>query len=338
MSLEIYTTIASIKESQNKKIDLVKNEIDGLLYVHKQLNKYNKDIYQKIKNINNPNIIKVYEVIEDNHILHVIEEYINAPTLEEYILNNEMDDDSQKDIILQICNAVILLHDHQIIHRDIKPENIFIMKGQAILFDFDISRYYQPNQEKDTTILGSVGYAAPEQFGFKQTDERTDVYALGVLINYIYTKHLPNELLYKGPLSEVIKKATQIDPNQRYPSVQELKNAIIKNKKSSWALPGFRSGVLKNEIIACIGYAFLIASIYFTPYEGVERGSYQEWVNNIIVFLFIFIIIAYFSNYRDINRYSFFHHSQYKIIRNIGKICSLVVAELLFLLIASLFL
>ena len=332
MSLNIYKTIMTIKEHENNSIYLTKNEIDGLLYVHRVLKEYHKEVYQKIKNINSPHIPKIYEIIEINDTLHIIEEYINAPTLESCILNGEIEESDKKEIIQQLCDAVILLHKHNIIHRDIKPENVFLYHGNVILFDFNISRCYQHHQEKDTLILGSVGYAAPEQFGFTQTDQRTDVYALGVLINYIYTGYLPNEVLYKGTLTDIIKKATHIDPNQRYQNVQELKKAISTNKVSSWAVPGFRSGILKHQILSCIGYGLFLSAVIFGDIENVPKGSLEEWGNKLMILIFVLIIIAFIGNYRNINRFSLFQDSHYKIIRYIGVILSIIIAEFLYMM------
>ena len=104
----------------------------------------------------------------------------------------------------------------------LKPENIFYDGKKVILFDFDIARNFTENQKRDTTVLGSQGYAAPEQFGFYQTDERSDIYSLGVLYHVLLTNQLPRAYDYQGVEKEVINKMIAIDPQSRYQSVNEI--------------------------------------------------------------------------------------------------------------------
>lgn len=335
MSLEIYTTVKSIKDSENKKIYLVKSEVDQLFYIHRILKDYNLIIYKILQNIHSIYIPTIYEIVEIDGELHIIEEYINAPTLEQCLLNREINYIEKEKIINQICDAVILLHERHIIHRDIKPENIFYNNDHIILFDFDISRIFQPTQDKDTVILGSVGYAAPEQFGFKQTDERTDIYALGVLINVIYTSKLPNEFLYQGDIKKIIEKSTHIDPNQRYLSVNELKKALEKKEKESWIIPGFRQGKLLNKIIACIGYIMLLLFIASLKVEGVKSWSIEDLGYKLLYIIMFGTIVIFLTNYRNINRYSIFHNSQYKVIRYLGILISMIIAVFVCLLVGS---
>jgi serine/threonine protein kinase len=87
----------------------------------------------------------------------------------------------------QLCECLDSLHklNPPIIHRDIKPENIIYHNNKVTLLDFGIARFLDSKKSKDTLILGSVGYAAPEQFGFQQSNPQTDIYALGKLMNYL---------------------------------------------------------------------------------------------------------------------------------------------------------
>ena len=94
------------------------------------------------------------------------------------------------------------------------------------LIDFDASRFFKKGQSKDTVIIGTAGYAAPEQLGFAQSDERTDIFALGVLMNVMLTGEHPTNKLYKGKLRKVIEKCIQLDPQKRYKNVEELKKIL----------------------------------------------------------------------------------------------------------------
>ena len=116
------------------------------------------------------------------------------------------------------------LHRINIVHRDIKPENIIITDNATVkLIDFNASRVYKNECTADTVVLGTIGYASPEQFGITQSDARTDIFALGVLLNVMLTGVHPSEQLAKGRAGKIVLKCTQIDPNKRYQSVEELK-------------------------------------------------------------------------------------------------------------------
>lgn len=335
MSVEVYTRIDTYKETTHKSIYLVKNEIDGLIYIQRVLKEYNLHVYQILKEIHSPYIPEIYEIIKKDNELIIIEEFINAPTLEQCILNNEISEKDKPKIIDQLLDAVTILHENRIIHRDIKPENIFYYKGNIILFDYDISRQYQPTQYKDTTVLGSVGYAAPEQFGFQQTDERTDIYAIGVFINYLYTSALPSEYLYQGEYKKVIEKATHIDPEKRYQSVKELRKALGYKQTKEWTLPGFRKGKLFNQIIACIGYGMMIWFALDTTAENAKPWSLEDILVKLMMFILQMIFVFYMFNYCNIRQYSLLKKSHYRMIRIFGMFLSMSLLMFLVMVIGS---
>ena len=126
-----------------------------------------------------------------------------------------------------VCNAVETLHSLGIIHRDIKPENVMIdTKGKVKLIDLNASRQYEEHKTSDTVILGTLGYASPEQLGLSQSDTRTDIYALGVLLNVMLTGEHPSRKLTDGKAKKIVLKCTQIDPNSRFSTVEKLAQAL----------------------------------------------------------------------------------------------------------------
>lgn len=177
-----------------------------------------------------------YCVIDDE--IYVIMEFIKGNTLDEFISDSNLGIDEIRRIFLQICDAIIELHSSfssPIIHRDIKPSNIIITETNVMLIDFGISRVFSEGLEHDTETLGTKVYSAPEQFGFMQTDERSDIYSLGILLTFMITGQSPSPSLKEkafldtkglSPLKSVLEKSTAFDPENRYKSVAEMRQAF----------------------------------------------------------------------------------------------------------------
>lgn len=335
MGLEIYTRVKTYKECQNKSIYLVVNELDGLYYIERDIHKDNINTYKAIQKLQSPYFPKIYEIIQEKDKMIIIEEYINYPTLDAYMLNNKLDEKTVIKIMIELCDSLDLLHQYNIIHRDIKPENIFYGKDHIILFDFDIARIHCEQKKQDTTILGSVGYAAPEQFGFQQSDQRTDIYALGVLMNVLLTNKLPNEQLYTGYSQSVIEKAIQIDPNKRYPNVKAMKHALKYVFHADWTIPGFRENKLTHKIIAVLGYTLLIWASF-----GSNELSSKTWsITNIylscFVLIFFLTIVSFITNYKNCHELCFYNKSSNKIVRIVGIVLSLFLVLFIEIFICS---
>ena len=101
-------------------------------------------------------------------------------------------------ITKELCQGLWVLHSMGAVHRDIKPENVILRGSEAVLIDFDASRLYKDESDGDTRILGTTGYAAPEQYGITQSDQRADIYSLGVLLNIMITGEHPSKKLASG--------------------------------------------------------------------------------------------------------------------------------------------
>ncbi len=131
---------------------------------------------------------------------------------------------------LSLCRTLEALHsqDPPLIHRDIKAENVIrTPAGKYVLIDFDISRFYDEQDTRDTELRVTAFSAPPEQFGYRQTDPRSDIYALGVLLHELSTGE---SMLEKGnvpaPLEAVVRRCTRFDPKDRYQSVSALERAL----------------------------------------------------------------------------------------------------------------
>lgn len=165
------------------------------------------DVYSVLKIIRHKHIIQVLDVFGMDDKLVVIEEYINGITLEN-LLRNDADGTFMtmkplgvKRILLQLCNGLFALHSMGIIHRDINPNNIMLTENGIVkIIDFDISKLYKSGDTRDKIVRGTVGYAPYEQYDIKATDERTDIFSVGVLANKLLTGEHPAVKIYKKAL------------------------------------------------------------------------------------------------------------------------------------------
>ena len=220
----LYDTVDIIKDGKNGKISLVYNKIGKQFYIMKERDLKTAEIYNRLKEIKSPYIPEIYHAVEYDGKFFVVEEFIQGRTLFEILTHdNGLDEKKIAEVFKQLCNALKSLHDKKIIHRDIKPSNIMITKTDAVkLIDFSISRIAKENSETDTDFLGTRGYAPPEQYGFGQTDSRSDIYSLGITIKTILGEN------YNGYLKKILSKCTELNPANRYQSVEEIPPDIDK--------------------------------------------------------------------------------------------------------------
>lgn len=275
--------------------------------------------------------------LEKSDRLTVVEEYIDSPRLDQYLETHKLTSAQIHDLICQLLDVLTVLHQQTppIIHRDIKPENIFYDGQKLILADFDIARNTQEEADRDTHILGSLGYAAPEQFGFSQSGPASDFYAVGVLMNVLYTGCLPSVRLYQGPEREIIEKATHINSQKRYQSAQEFKDAITGLGRSSWRLPGFRSHQPARMLMATCGYLLMLFSSFNMEAKG--DSAVDLFLLRLSFFMVLFLIVLFACNYRNIKSMCLFHSSKSKFTRACGIIISyLLVATVLTTALAAL--
>lgn len=191
---------------------IVKHSFDG-----------DASVYGILMGISHPNLPRIYSVETDGKHCEVIEEYINGTTVADILRCGLYTESGVRSVVKSICSALGVLHGTNIIHRDIKPENIMIDSfGNVKLIDFDAARIFKHYQPQDTAFIGTAGFAAPEQYGFNQTDCRSDIFALGILMNVMLTGEHPSKKLYKGKLGKIIETCINIDPNQRFSNVREL--------------------------------------------------------------------------------------------------------------------
>ena len=200
---------------------LMMDEISGDLCLKKYPEHHEDAVYEYIKEHRSAHIPAVIDYGTDDRGFYVIEEYIKGKTLDRYLDETEPSEEERNRILHEILDAVEFLHSATppIIHRDIKCDNILIDKnGKVYVIDYDAAKIFKSGETKDTEFIGTIGVAAPEQYGFAQSDRRTDIYALGLLIKEMF----PGIYRY----SRVAKKATMFDPKDRYGDLAELKKDL----------------------------------------------------------------------------------------------------------------
>lgn len=228
---DTYELVDTLKNSAQGFIAAVYDKRAKRLCTMKQRNLKSAPIYQLLKDSDNPYVPKIYRLFERDGKLIVVEEYIDGQTLEEILIYNsrEINETLAEKILIQLCECLAVLHERNIIHRDLKPSNIMLTEKSCVkLIDFGIARIFKPENSLDTELLGTRGYAPPEQFGlfdFGQTDRRSDIYALGVTMKTLLGAD------YNGALKKILDKCTALEPSQRYQSVEKLRAAVIGIKK-----------------------------------------------------------------------------------------------------------
>ena len=182
--------------------------------------------YEKLLNIHCMNLPEIYDVLEMEDGQIVLEEYIDGLTVAEVMEIDRYRPSGARKVLLGVCDALAALHEMGIVHRDVKPENVMIDKsGRVVLIDLNASRI-ESEASKDTVIMGTVGYASPEQLGITQTDARTDIYAVGVLYNVMLTGQHPSVTIAPGKVGRIVRKCTAINPDERYQTATELWAAL----------------------------------------------------------------------------------------------------------------
>lgn len=355
-----YETISPLREDCG--IWLLMERKTKKILVGKILTVYDRDVYQQLLQLEDPHIISVKEISEQKEegILYEVEAYISGETLEDRIRRDgPMRESEAGKWMISLCEALEVLHSQNrpIIHRDLKLSNVMITDdGVLKLIDFNASRNYEEGLQKDTRLIGTNGYAAPEQYGFAQSDARTDLYAAGVIFNYLLTGKAPGEELWNGRMGRVIEQCTQIDPEKRCQSAGELRTKIQKclkklqedsqkkeektkrkkrtgtedngsvpndrNKSAFWPLPGFRGRNPFVKVMAVFGYfmVFLLAVSITT-----EGGYGRNLVNKIGFGIMWLMEIAMFSDYGKISDYLPFFHSNSRFIRWSAKLIAAVL-------------
>jgi len=325
LALSYYKTIATLNEDH--QVYLVQHQETQEIFVKKILAVYNAGIYKELTKHPVCGTPRIIEYFEENNQLILIESYVSGQSLEHLMQATHLGLSDILHYTTELCEIVCRLHNMQppIIHRDIKPSNIIITEyNHVVLLDFNAAKYYMENADKDTVLLGTKGYAAPEQYGFGSSSPRTDIYAVGILLKELTSSlpEVPKELV------KVIEKCIEFKPSDRYETVEELKAALLNNKPEEVIetntafsfrdilLPGFRTGTVWKMLLATPTYLF----IFWLAFTLEVKDTYGTalWVQRISCLLMFLSIIFGSCNYLNIQNLLPLCKSRYLIIRCLG--------------------
>ena len=299
----LYEIIDVLSDKQH--VFLVRNKLYNTLYVKKILDIYSLDVYLYLKEHHIRNTPIIYEVKENEEKLEVLEQYIQGSSLEE-ILEEQgtLDKKIAADYVKQLCRIVRDLHlcSPPIIHRDIKPENILVTEGGIVkLLDMNAAKFFDQNGSRDTYLLGTYGYAAPEQYGFGKASVLSDIYGIGKVLHVLLAGSLEKQ--YDGELSYVIDKCTKLDPKYRYQNIDELLfdlNQVKTVKEVDYSkLPGFRTGNKLQKAFAIVAYASLALLTARAEVDDVE-STWELWLYRIMAFAVMMGIFLFHRNYKHV--------------------------------------
>lgn len=252
-----------LKRSENGAVILLRDRTTGERMIYREFNG-SPEAYRKLRTIHSQHLPRVYAVAVREGTVCTLEEYISGDSLAAILQSGTLPLETVRQIALQLCAALKELHGAGVVHRDIKPENILVRGQDAVLIDFDASRLTKPEHDTDTQIMGTAGYAAPEQYGFSQTDARADIYAMGILLNEMLTGRHPAKSLAEGELRPVIEKCIEVNVDKRYASAEDLTAALMPRKGK------------RNRFIALAAAAVLAAGTFGLGFFSANRQAVQN--------------------------------------------------------------
>ena len=216
-----YEKLKLLKRSERGEVWLASIRQSGDLVIFKRVAATGLP-YDVLRQSNFTLPAKVLYCAADESETVIVEEFIQGETLLARLeRRNFLSEEEARAILLQMCDGLAELHAQNIIHRDIKPSNMILQGDKIRLIDFDAARIFKDGKEEDTNLLGTKGYAPPEQFGYGQTDQRSDIYSLGVTMKILLGSNCGERL------KDILDKCTELDPKNRFQSVDELKAALL---------------------------------------------------------------------------------------------------------------
>ena len=299
---EYWTVYECLKESEDSSTFLVKETATGILCVLKwgrnrqtEFLRNEMEIMKKMADRKLSGIPKAYRIFEENGEVYLVREYIEGMSLAQMVLQKGGISEAEIcRISRKICQTAEQFQNpnEPMIHRDIKPENIVVTPGGEVVFiDFGTMRSYKKDGSRDTFVVGTRGTAAPEQYGYIQTDQRTDVYAIGQTMLYMvsesYEMNQLSECAVSRRMKKIIEKACSFEPDKRYGDAAQLRRAVEKCQANNRKKVYKKAGAVFGLIAA--GYILAIFSPDGTVIENkrietAEQSAAEEQIQAEITF------------------------------------------------------
>ena len=242
---ERISIIALLAGDEHRQVYSVWDKYSNCKAILKWTDEYSADDAQRehvlLNKLSHESIPKAIAFTKEGGRDYLLRSFAQGETLDE-LINRDGCFSARRtaEIVLSLCEVMGYLHSQEppIIFKDIKPENIVLTaNGKLGLIDFGIAREKHRNKDRDTRLMGSFPYASPEHLGFRDTDQRSDIFSIGRLMAYLCT----GDVLGTAPdreLQAIIKKCTHLEPKKRYSNVQKLEKALrrILNPLSRWEI------------------------------------------------------------------------------------------------------
>ena len=271
----------------------------------------NGEVFSRLSSVCGAHLPRVVETYDLPDQLVIVREYVYGSSLATCVANaGRMGQTAAARVVADVCDAVATLHEQGIVHRDVSPKNVILSPRGAVLIDLGIARAYVEGAQRDTTRLGTWGFASPEQYGFAQTDGRSDVYSVGCLLGYMLTGLTPDSEGYAAALADpgivrselrrIVEKACSFEPSERYQSATALRDAVLQavpeaavrnDAKTSGAKNGKREKIPRTlarpgQLVATFSEAkpwvqvLTVALVVLGAFVGILFGSAAVYATN----------------------------------------------------------
>jgi len=251
-----------------------------------------------LASLDHPGLTRIWDFFQHDQRAFLVMEYVPGATLRDTLQRNggPLDPPFVLECALQLCAVLAYLHARrpQVIFRDLKPANVMVAEGlgaedwglgatapdpqspvpspRFVLIDFGIARLFKPEQTGDTLIIGTPGYAPPEQYGQGQTDERSDIYALGATLFQLLSGRVPNTVplpplatinpAVSPELARIVARATAVDSAERYQNVEEMRHELLTVARTQ---PSAAHGQALGEAVVQASWQPQVVAAHRTP-------------------------------------------------------------------------
>lgn len=282
-----YQPEACLAERSDRSVWLLRRRCDHSPYILKMAREEGENLEEEFRLLTQlypalaSHVPLAADCFREGPVAYLVRSCLPGESLTRYVeKKGPCNEETCRQIGIRLAELLERLHKFSppIIHRDIKPDNIIVgPDGDLGLIDFGIARQYKPNQESDTRIMGSSVTAPPEQYGFSQTDERADLYALGATLIWSLTGSYDRDSLEDAPVSSqlkrVLRKCTSFSPDDRYPTAQALKNALCgKSRRGRGLLRAAAAAAC--ALAVCVGVMVGVVLPHTRAAQTVEFSSY----------------------------------------------------------------